>query len=221
MVLIPTVAFGAGEHPSIFHALQLEADVGEGRDYTIGSWDLDGWVGGDYHKLAIKSEGEVANSHSEQAEFWTMYSRNVAEFWDAQLGIRYDDTPVNEGYLVLGVEGLAKYFFETEAHLFVSAEGDVSVRVRQENELLITQRLILQPYIELEVFAQDVPEQDVAAGLATGEFGLQTRYEITRKFAPYFDLRYERSFSSTGRIAAREGERKEDFIAAVGLRLLF
>jgi copper resistance protein B len=209
------------EHPAVFHAFRLETDAGIGRDDTIASWDLNGWIGGDYNKLWIKSEGEVADGNVEQAEFWAMYSRNIATFWDAQLGIRHDTQPRSTSYLVAGFEGLAPYFFETEAHLFVSDDGDVSARIRQENDLLITQRLILQPYLEVNLFAQDVPELDIGSGISSGEIGLQTRYEITRKFAPYLDLRYERKFGETSSIAKNTGENRDDFIASVGLRLMF
>ena len=120
-----------------------------------------------------------------------------------------------------GFEGLAPYFFETEAHVFVSDEGDVSARLRQERDFLITQRLIVQPYLEANLYAQDVADQEVGAGLANAEFGIQTRYEITRKFAPCVDVRYERKFGETSSIAKKNGEDNDDFIASLGLRLMF
>lgn len=209
------------DHPTVFHAFQLETDIGAGRDDTIATWDFNGWVGTDYDKLWLKSEGDIADGDTETAEFWAMYSRNIHEFWDAQIGLRYDTQPTSTAYLVAGFEGLAKYFFETEAHLFISEEGDVSARLRQENDLLITQRLITQPYFEANLFAQDIPEQEVGAGLTSAEIGLQTRYEITRKLAPYVDVRYERKFGETSSIAQSNGERRDDFIAGVGLRLVF
>ena len=205
----------------IFHAFRLETDYGGGQHGPVASGDLDGWIGGDYNKLWLKAEGEIADGTTEQAEFWALYSRNVHDFWDVQAGIRHDTQPVSTSYLVLGFEGLAPYFFETEAHLFVSDEGDVSATLRQENDFLLTQRLILQPYIEADFFAQDVEDQDVGAGLSSGEVGLQTRYEITRKFAPYVDVRYERKFGETSSIARNHGEDNDNFIAAIGLRLMF
>lgn len=205
----------------IFHRFLLEGEVGKGSEGTVSHWDWDGWIGGDYNKLWIKSEGEITDGNTERMEFWGMYSRNVADFWDLQAGIRHDPQPHSTSYAVFGIEGLAPYFFETEAHLFLSDEGDISARLRQENEFLLTQRLILQPYIEANLFAQDVPEQDVGAGLADAELGLQTRYEFTRKFAPYLDVHYERKFGETSAIAEDDGEDNDDFVASVGLRLMF
>jgi copper resistance protein B len=204
-----------------FHAFKLETDIGAGQEGTVSSWDFDGWIGGDYNKLWLKSEGEHADGKTEQAELWALYSRNVAEFWDIQAGLRHDFQTHSTSYAVFGFEGLAPYFIETEAHLFVSDEGDVTARLRREHDLLITQRLILQPYGEINLSAQDVEEQEIGAGFTEGEIGLQTRYEITRKFAPYVDLRYERKFGETSSMAKDEGEDNDDFIAAVGLRLMF
>lgn len=205
----------------IWHAFRLETDYGAGQEGPVASWDLDGWVGTDENKLWLKSEGERSDGHLEQAEFWALYSRNIAEFWDAQAGIRHDTQPTSTTYLALGVEGLAPYFFETEAHLFVSDEGDITARLREENDFLLTQRLILQPYAEINLSAQDVEEQEIGAGFTDGEIGLQTRYEFTRKFAPYIDLRYERKFGETASIAEDEGEGKDDFVAALGVRFMF
>lgn len=205
----------------LFHAFILETEIGKGNGGTVGAWEFDGWIGGDYNKLWLKAEGEKSDGETEQLEFWALYSRNVADFWDLQAGFRQDTQPQSTSYAVFGLAGLAPYFFETEAHLFVSDEGDVSARLRQENEFLITQRLILEPYLEANLFAQDVPEQDIGAGIADAELGLQTRYEITRKFAPYVDIHYERKFGETSSIATSSGEDNDDFVASFGLRLMF
>lgn len=205
----------------IFHMFRLEADAGSGRHDPVQSWDFDGWVGTDENKLWLKSEGEVKDEVTEQSEFWALYSRNISTFWDAQVGIRHDTAPDVTTYVVAGFEGLAPYFFETEVHLFVSDEGDVSARLRQENDFLLTQRLILQPYLEMNAFAQDIAELEVGAGLSDMELGLQTRYEITRHIAPYLDVRYERKLGETASIARRNGEDRDDAIASVGIRLMF
>ena len=213
----------AHEHGGgIFHMFRLETDIGSNTDgNAIESWDLKGYIGTDENKLYLKTEGERKESKLESAEFWALYSRNIATFWDAQAGIRYDDKPKSTTYLTLGFNGLAPYYFETEAHLFVSDKGDVSARLREENDFLVTQKLILQPYLEVNAFAQDVREQDVGAGISDGKIGLQTRYEFTRKFAPYVDVHYGRKFGETASIAKSNGEDKDELVGAVGLRLMF
>lgn len=226
--LEPASAEGRADHAAehmkrehggaIFHAFEFEADWGDG---DVASWDLDGWIGTDEDKLWLKSEGEHAEGEWEKAELWALYSRNISTFWDAQVGVRYDVEPWQTGYFAVGLNGLAPYFFETEAHLFISEDGDVSARLRQENEFLLTQKIVFQPYAELNLYAQDVDDQEIGAGFSSGEIGLQTRFEITRKFAPYIDIRYERLLGDTASIAEAGGEDKDDVVGAIGLRLMF
>lgn len=211
----------AGEHPTVFHAFWLEMDSGKLHSENQQSWDFEGWVGTDYDKLWLRSEGEHHQGEFEEAEAWAVYSRNIAMFWDAQLGLRYDAEPKPTAYLVAGFTGLARYFFETDAHIFLSQHGALSARLRQENDLLITQRLIIQPYAEINLSSREVRESGIGRGVSYGEAGILTRYEITRKFAPYIDLHYERKFGSTFSLAERAADQKGGFVAAAGLRLMF
>jgi copper resistance protein B len=212
----------AHEGSSVFHAFRLDLDAGENREnQSVSHWDLDGWIGGNDNKLWLKSEGEVSDSQTEKSENWAMYSRHVATFWDAQVGVRHDNKPASTGYVVAGVSGLAPYYFETEAHVFVSEDGDVSFRLRQENDFLFTQKLILQPYLELNVYAQDVKELEVGSGLSDVSIGLQLRYEITRKIAPYIEVSYESVFSDTADIADAKGEHTSGSAINAGIRLMF
>ena len=213
---------GEGHGNEIYHALTIEAATGSNEQGdAISEWEFEGWLGTDENKLWLKAEGERENGHTESAETWLVYSRYIATFWDAQIGIRHDSQPDSLSYVVFGVHGLAKYFFETDAHLFVSEDGDISARLSQANEFLISQRWILEPYLEANFFAQDVDELEVGAGLSSAEFGVQTRYEFSRQFAPYLDVKYERKFGETSSIAKQHGEANEAFVTQIGIKLLF
>ncbi len=216
-------AYTAGEHETrIFHALVLETALGsQSSHHSIVEWDLDGWIGGDDHKLWLKIEGERQNGVTETAEFWAMYSRNISTFWDAQGGIRHDAQAASLDHIVLGFNGLAPYFFETQAHIFISEKGDISARLRQENEFLLTQSLILEPYLEFNVFAQDVPEIAVGQGLSEAELGVQIRHQFIRKFALYVDIRHQRKFGETASIARRNQETVSFWAGLIGMRILF
>lgn len=216
----PAAASGAHDGPSTYHFSRLETDVGLSHGDAVSRWDLDAWYGGDFNKVWVKSEGEYRGGKAEQAQFWGMYSRNIAMYWDVQAGLRQDLAPGGTSFLTFGVLGLAPYYFETEAHVFLSNRGDVSARLREENDLLITQRLIAQPYIEANFYTRDDPRQEVGAGVA-GEVGIQTRYEFTRKLAPYIDIRYEDNFGGSGRAAERADKYRSSFVASIGLRLMY
>lgn len=206
---------------AVFHKIRLEAATGEADGKGYGSYDLDGWIGTDQNKLWIKSEGQRTNSNTEKLNLWALYSRNIATFWDAQAGVRVDNDPKATTYFVAGFEGLAPYFFETEAHAFANKDGDLSFRLKQRNDFLVTQRFILQPFLELNMNAQSDKSSRQGAGLSKGELGVQARYEITRKFAPYFEIKYDRKFGQTASYAKAENEDVDTWIAQLGLRLMF
>ena len=74
----------------MFLADQLEYRAVDGRDGY--KWDLQGWYGGDYDKLWLKSEGEGAFGESpEQAEVQALYSRSIDPWFNLQVGVRHDE----------------------------------------------------------------------------------------------------------------------------------
>ncbi|MGA9582301.1 MAG: copper resistance protein B [Allosphingosinicella sp.] len=200
---------------------QLEARIRNGRDgYFLNA---EAWYGGDINRFWLKTEIEGEFGHSpEQAEVQALYSLAIDPWWNLQAGVRYDFRPDPErAYLVLGVEGLAPYWFEVDAAAFVSNKGDVSARVEVENDLRLSQRLILQPRIELDLAAQDVPEIGVGSGLSTAELGLRLRYEIKPEFAPYVGVAYERAFGDTAGFRRAAGDKAGGFNFLVGVRAWF
>lgn len=187
------------------------------------AWEAQGWIGTDYDKLAVKTEGvQVIDGSLEEAEVQVLYSRLVTGFFDAQVGVRYDFKPdPDRAYAVLGFQGLAPQFFEIDTALFVSEEGDVSARLEAEYELLITQRLVLQPVVELNIAAQEVEELGIGSGLTDIEVGLRLRYEIMREFAPYIGVNYERDLFNTADFTREEGEDVDDLSFVAGVRFFF
>ncbi|MGK2874006.1 MAG: copper resistance protein B [Alphaproteobacteria bacterium] len=200
---------------------QLESRIHDGRDGYM--WDAQGWYGGDINKLWIKTEGEGSYGRKlEVAEVQALWSRAYTPWFDFQAGARYDPEPnPRRGYAVLGIQGLAPYFFETDAALFLSNEGELSARFSAEYDLLLTQRLILQPAFEVNLAAQDVEERGIGSGVNDIELGLRLRYEIRREFAPYIGVNWERKLGQTADIARREGEDASVPSFVAGIRFWF
>lgn len=191
-------------------------------------WDVQGWYGGDYNRLWLKTEGQQQTSADKagEGEAQLLYSRLVAPFWDFQLGVRHDRVwgpGPDDGrtFGVIGFQGLAPYWFEIEPALFVSEDGDVSARLTASYDLLITQRLILQPRIDLDAALQDVEEFGVGQGLNDVELGLRLRYEIEREFAPYVGITWTRQLGETADLAREAGGEVEDVAIVFGVRLWF
>jgi copper resistance protein B len=211
----------AMEESMTLHLVRGEIDGTRIDDADVVNWEGEAWIGGDRNKLWFKTEGELADGEAEHAEIRALWSRNIADFWDLQAGVRVDLAPDTTPYLALGVQGLAPYQFETEAAAFVSEDGNVSARLHQSLDLLLTQRLILEPHIEVNLHAQDVPERNIGAGISDVKGGLQLRYEITRKFAPYLDIVYERALGETESLMRDAGEEVEQTSLRIGLRFWF
>jgi copper resistance protein B len=200
---------------------RLEWRSEEGRDGY--AWDAEAWHGGDVDKLWLKSEGEGAFGEApERIEVQALWSRAIDPWFDIQLGLRHDFRPDPERtHLVVGVGGLAPYWFEIGAAAFVSDKGEVSVRLEAEYDLRLTQRLILQPAVELEVSLQNVPELGLGSGVSSGEAGLRMRYELKREFAPYLGVEFERAFTGTARDHRAAGEEAGGWRLVAGVRAWF
>ena len=200
---------------------RLEYRAIEGEDGY--AWDAEAWYGGDYNRLWLKTEGEGEfGEGAESAEVQALYSRAINPWFNLQTGVRYDFRPKpDRAHLVVGVQGLAPYWFEVDAAAFLSDEGELTARFDAEYDQRITNQLILQPRVELDLAAQDAPELGVGAGLSKVEAGLRLRYEIRREFAPYVGVQYERSVGETADFARAEGEDADGWAVLVGLRSWF
>lgn len=186
-------------------------------------WEAEARVGGNIHRLALKTEGEGdVGSRLDSAELQALYSRAVTPFFDLQAGIRQDFEPTTRRtFAALGIEGLAPYWFLTQGALFVSDHGDVLARFEGSYDMRLFQRVVLQPQLEMNLAAQDVPELEVGAGLSNLELGLRLRYEWRRELAPYVGFSYDRAFGETADLARAEGDGRSDYGFVAGLRAWF
>ncbi|MDQ2878895.1 MAG: copper resistance protein B [Pseudomonadota bacterium] len=171
-------------------------------------WDGEGWFGGDINRLVIKTEGEgTFRQGIDSAEVQALYSRAVGPYFNLQAGVRHDFQPSpTRTYATVGFEGLAPYMFEVGGAAFLSNKGEVLGRLEGYYDQRITQRLILQPRVELNLSAQDVPEHRLGAGLTNAELGLRLRYEIVREFAPYIGVSYDAKTGRTADFARADGK---------------
>ena len=199
---------------------QLETRVRKGRDgYYVNA---EGWYGGDIDKLWLKSEieGDYGRS-ADQLEFQALWSHAIDPWFNLQTGVRFDAEPRTRGRLVLGIEGLAPYWWEVNAAAFVSEKGDVTARAEAEHDLRVTQKLILQPRAELEFALQDIPKEQVGSGLSNIEVGARLRYQFVPNFAPYVGLVYERAVGRSAQFLRAGGEDPGGLRFTVGLRTWF
>ena len=185
-------------------------------------WDLEAWYGGDIHRFVFKTEGEgVGGDGPQLAEVQALYSRAIGTYTDLQAGVRYDFEPDRRAYATVSVESLLPYWVELEAAAFLSDHGDAFARLEASHDLRLTQRFILQPRVELELAAQDVPESGIGSGFSSAELGLRLRYDVRREFSPYIGVNFEWLFGQTADFAREAGADEEETSFVLGLRAWF
>jgi copper resistance protein B len=184
-------------------------------------WAGQAWVGGDIHRLVLRSEGEGGSAGVGSADVQALYSRAVSRYTDVQFGIRQDIEPHGRTYASIGAQSLVPYWFDVEGSLYLSTKGDLLARAEGSYDIRLLQRLVLQPRVELNLAAQDTAATRTGSGLSTAEAGLRLRYEFRREFAPYVGVSWETRFGSTADYWKAAGESSHSTTFVAGLRAWF
>ncbi|MES2834296.1 MAG: copper resistance protein B [Pseudomonadota bacterium] len=200
---------------------RLEATSGDNDEGY--AWDAQGWTGGDINRFWWKSEGEGAfGGEVEEAEIQALYSRAFRPFFDFQTGLRQTYRPEGDRTdLVVGVQGLAPYWFEIDAAAFLSSKGELTARVEAEYDQRITNRWIVQPRAEVVLSAEDIPELRIGSGLSSLQIGARLRYEFRKEFAPYVGVEWTKNFGNTADFLEADGRRSEATRLVIGFRAWF
>lgn len=230
----PTHSMGEMSYRAMAEMMQMDdraragkvlLDQLELRDTSDGSgsvWDVEAWYGSDYNKAWLRTEGDRAKGRTEDARAELFWDRIISRWWLVQAGARQD---FGEGpsrtWGTFGVQGLAPYWFEIEATLYAGEQGRTAARLKAEYELLLTQRLILQPEAEVNLYGKSDRERGLGSGLSDFEAALRLRYEIRREFAPYVGVVWSRRFGDTADLARASGTDTSDVQIVAGLRIWF
>lgn len=186
------------------------------------AYDAQAWYGRDYDRLVIKAEGEVARGRLRDARTELLWGHAVAPYWDTQAGVRYDSgVGPGRGWLAFGIQGLAPYWFETDVTAYLGGNGRTALRLGAEYEILLTQKLILQPRVEFNLYGKDDAAREIGSGLSDGVAGLRLRYEINRQLAPYIGVERSGKFGRTADFARAGGERAAETRWVAGVRFWF
>lgn len=214
-------AMGMDDAAGMGHVLFDEAGWREVDSTDAIAWDGWAWYGSDYTRLWLRSEGTHSDAGSE-ARTELLVDRIVARWWSLQAGLRHDsgDGPSRDWFAV-GLQGLAPGFLETQLAAYIGEDGRTALRLKTEYDLLLTQRMVLQPLLELELYGKDDTARGIASGFSSGELGFRLRYEIRRELAPYIGLVYARKFAGTADLARQAGEDPAQWQWAAGLRFWF
>ena len=151
------------------------------------------------------------------------YSRLIAPFWDAKAGVQlsfFNHGQTRAAFLA-GVEGLAPFGIHLDVVAGISETGIASLRLDAEYDILLSQKLIAQPFAEAMLASGNDPAIGLGAGLSRFEVGLRLRYEIVKEFAPFVGVSFEQFTGNTANFAAADGEATSRWRALVGLKVWF
>jgi copper resistance protein B len=196
------------------------------RSYTSDgngtAYDAQAWFGRDYDRAVLKAEGEANGDKLQESRNELLWGHAVASYWDAQLGVRHDGGEgASRNWLAFGIQGLAPYWFEIDAAAYVGDGGRTALRLGAEYELLITQKFVLQPSVEFNLYGKRDPARNIGSGLSDGAAGLRFRYEFTRQFAPYAGIEWAGKFGETADLARATGEHTRETRRVAGVRFWF
>jgi copper resistance protein B len=203
-------------------------DQFEGRNNGPGTnfrWDGEAWAGTDYNKLWLRSEGFLhGNEKVSDGDLEVLYDRPIPflRYFDWQIGLRYDvDSNPQRLWGAVGIEGLAPEFFGTELTLYARDAGHFAARYTGWYDILLTNRLILQPEVELNAYTKQDPGRALGSGVSNIDTGLRLRYEFSRKFGPYIGVAYAQPFGESASFTRNEGGIVHDVRLLLGVRLWY
>jgi len=206
----------------VFYHLMLNQLEGRFGMTSSFRWSGEAWLGTDEHRLWLRSEGRLADSRVDDGQHELLYARPISPYLNAMVGGRYDgDSAPGRGWGAIGIEGLAPLFFHVAATAYVSGDGHLAAKLEGSYDLLLTQKLVLQPQVEMNFYTKDDPARDVGSGLADIDAGLRLRYEITRKVAPYVGVTYAGKVGGTAGFARASGHATDEVRFTLGLRTWF
>lgn len=220
----PAIDHGAMQHPPAINSLLLvdRLEQWDGRHGNGQAWEASGWIGGDINRLWLRSEGERRDGRTVSSDLELLYGRSISPWWDVLAGVKQDFRPADpRTWAALGIQGMAPYKFETSATLYAGSGGQLMAKAEVEYDVLLTNRLILQPMLEATLAARDEPAHGIGRGLNKIEAGLRLRYEFSRRFAPYIGITHERLFGDTADYSRMDEDHARDTRWVAGVRMWF
>lgn len=186
-------------------------------------YDTQAWYGRTYDRLVIKAEGELVDGTLEESRTELLWGHAIAAYWDSQLGLRHDsaEAGVDRTWLALGVQGLAPYWFEVDASVYLGDSGRSALRLETEYDLLLSQRLILQPRVELNLYGREDRDNGIGSGLSDVAAGLRLRYEFSRQLAPYIGVEWTQKYGNSADLARQRNSPVSDTRWVAGVRIWF
>ncbi|PJY95319.1 copper resistance protein B [Pseudomonas donghuensis] len=186
------------------------------------NWNANAWIGGDIDRLWLRTEGEREQGLTHKAELQALWGHAISPWWELVGGLRQDFKPASgQTWAAFGIQGTPLYGLELEATLYAGERQQTALRLESSYAILLSNRWILEPSLEANFYGRNDATRDQGSGLADSEIGLRLRYEITRGFAPYLGISFNRAYGNNAeQIRDEHGDIGQTRLVA-GVRLRF
>lgn len=189
---------------------------------TSLNWDIEGWLGTDLNKLVITSEGSRLDGHTETNELRLLYRRAISPYWDLQMGWHHEPLAESrDDRALLGVQGTAPWFIDTEFNLLAGPDSDLSAELTMEREILLTRTWVLTPEVGLTAHNFSLPEEQQGSGLANLDMEMRLAWQVRPDFAPYAGVSWERKLGDSADLARDAGDDADETRWLLGVRFWF
>ncbi len=217
--IAPPEMMGSG---MVMSVLFNQLEVSHSADQTAGNYDVEAWLGSDWNRAVLKAEGTIASHQLADARTELLWRKPVDIFWNSELGLRQDSgAGRGQTWLALGLNGISPYWLELGATAYVADDSRAALRLEATYDWRITQRLILQPTLEANLYSKNDPARDIGKGLSDLQAGLRLHYEVTRQFAPYIGVETRHQYGKTAELLRARHEQVATTTAVAGLRVWF
>lgn len=192
------------------------------QQYT-GQYDLRLWYGNSKNRLYLNNTGEFEKSKLNNASTEIAWWHAISPYWNTSLGIKqdYGHSSKDQSLASIGINGVAPYWFDLGANLYVSKDGDTQLDLSASYDLYITQKLVFQPNLEGVFYGKNNAEYQYGSGLASIESGFKLRYDITPQLSPYIGFEHQRFFGKTADYIRQDGATTHLNQATIGLRFWY
>lgn len=185
-------------------------------------WNATAWVGGDIDRLWLRTEGERQQGNTHKAELQALWGHAISPWWELVGGLRQDFKPASgQTWAAFGIQGTPLYGLELEATAYAGERQQSALRLEAAYAILLTNCWILEPNLEANFYGRKDTGHEQGAGLADSEVGLRLRYEISRGFAPYVGVSFERLHGNRADQAREDSEDLGQTRLVAGIRLRF
>lgn len=191
-------------------------------DNNQGAYDIEGWWGDDWNRAVLKAEGTITNQSISDARTELLWRKPLSTFWNTELGIRQDSGyENNRTWVAMGINGIAPYWFDLDATLYVRDQSQTELIFTGEYDWRITQRLILQPRIEMSLYSKNDLPNAIGEGLSQIQSSIRLRYEISRQFAPYLGFENHHYYGKTADLMNATSQNSDQMLTVAGVMFWF